>query len=551
MNKSRTAALTLWSRLISGDSLNEVEQKRLADLLQQDSALREEIEADATMDALLRFMADVRQTDDQFVQGVLDRCSVLPPQALPNVEVNQIQTQAADCSDKTVPLNRILESVPFNGAQITVATNHRGKSDRRRSSRRRRSSWMAFVLTASIFACLGLVAWSLLDTPVPVARTNPTDSVVQEPRSAAASDQESKKTNIPRSVASGDHAPDQHNNLIDSKNDRPNVETPQLNLPRQDEQITQRSDTRSLEQFVTLSKIDDPVWERENMVGDRLGDEIVRLFAGSVELTFDQGAVVEVDGPIEFRPLSTGEVELRRGRLLASVPQKAIGFTVSTPTSKIVDLGTEFEVAVNDAGESNVQILKGEVEVASITPDQDNVQKWRLLPEEFNRASFFALPQIQGPVPVSASLQGRGGQFQGFVSIDGKTAEFTSLEAFDNVRRHAATELVRSQENALRQWKAFVDSMQQNMQGTMKMNGQEMQFGSLQDVMRMQHQMLQNVQKAGSNKGESSFSGSFNVNGKVITFKTREEYEAARRAAFGPAATFGIGDVLGIDPANR
>lgn len=551
MNESRTAAITLWSRLISGDSLNEVEQKRLADLLQQDSALREEIEEDATLNALLRFMIDGQHTDDQFVQGVLDRCSVLPPQALPNVEVNPIQTQVADCSDKTVPLNHILESVPFNGAQITVATNHRGKSDRRRSSRRRRSSWMAFVLTASIFACLGLVAWSLLDTPVPIARTNPTDSVIQEPNTVPVNVQENKQTNIPRSVASSDHDPDQQSDLIDSMIERSDVEVPQMNLPKQNEQITQPSDTKSLAQFVTLTKIDDPVWERENMVGDRLGDEIVRLFAGSVELTFEQGAVVTVDGPIEFRPLSTGQLELRRGRLLASVPQQAIGFTVSTPTSIIVDLGTEFEVAVNDAGESNVQVLKGEVEVAPVTADERNVQKWRLLPEEFNRASFFALPQIQGPVPVSASLQGRGGQFQGFVSIDGMTAEFTSLEAFDNVRRHATTELLRSQENALRQWKAFVDSMQQNMQGTMKMNGQEMQFGSLQDVMLMQHQMLENVQKAGSNKGESSFSGSFNVNGKVITFKTREEYEAARRAAFGPAATFGIGDVLGIDPANR
>ncbi len=304
-------------------------------------------------------------------------------------------------------------------------------------------------------------------------------------------------------------------------------------------------------QFVTLTNIDDPVWERKSMVGDRLGDEIVRLFAGSVELTFDKGAVVTVDGPVEFRPLSTGQLELRRGRLLASVPQEAIGFTVSTPTSKIVDLGTEFEVAVNDAGESDVQVLKGEVEVAPITPDEDNVQKWRLLPDEFNRASFFALPQIQGPVPVSTSLQGRGGQFQGFVSLNGKTAEFTSPEAFDNVRRRAVTELVRSQENALMQWKEFVDSMQHNMQGTMKLNGQEMQFGSLQDVMRLQNRMLEKVQKAGNNSSESSFSGSININGKVMTFKTREEYEAARRAAFGPAATFGIGDVFGIDPANR
>ncbi|MCA9038205.1 MAG: hypothetical protein KDA91_23935, partial [Planctomycetaceae bacterium] len=174
-------------------------------------------------------------------------------------------------------------------------------------------------------------------------------------------------------------------------------------------------------------------------------------------------------------------------------------------------------------------------------------QKWRLLPGKFDRASFYARPQMQGPTPISASLRGPRGQFQGFVSLNGQTAEFSSPEAFDNVRRRAVTELARSQQTALRQWKEFVDSMQKNMQGTMNFNGQEMPFGNLQDVMRMQRQMLENVQRAGGNSGNPNFTGSINVNGKVITFKTREEYEAARQTAFGPAATFGIGDVFEED----
>jgi hypothetical protein len=329
------------------------------------------------------------------------------------------------------------------------------------------------------------------------------------------------------------------------------VETPQMMPDVQSEGIVIRPDSESPAQFVTFTKINDPIWERTSMIGDRLGDEIIRLFAGSVELKFDKGAVVTVDGPVEFRPLSTGQLELRRGRLLASVPQKAIGFTVSTPTSKIVDLGTEFEVAVNDEGESNVQVLRGEIEVASINPNGDKFQKWRLLPSKFDRASFYACPRFQGPTPIAASLRGPRGQFQGFVSIDGQTAEFSSADAFENVRRRAESELARSQENALSQWKAFVDSMQHNMRGSMKLNGQEMQFGSLQDVMQLQNRMLENAQKAGGNSGESGFSGSINVNGKLIMFKTREEYEAARRAAFGPAATFGIGEVFGDQPENR
>ncbi|TWU02850.1 FecR family protein [Stieleria varia] len=551
MNEPRTAAFTLWNRLISGESLDVVEQQRLADLLQQEPSLHDEINADATMNALLRFTTDMQQTEDQFVQQALDRCSTMPPHALPNADVSPIGGQPGVLSDKSDPLNGVLEPAPFMGAQITVASNRHRKHEKAYSRRRRRSTWTAFTLAAAILACVSLVAWHQLNTPIPTAQTDPKDQVVQGADIAAASVPENKPTDTSHSIASGDNPPDPQNKAIDQSNEPPHGEIPRLNRPKQDEMIAQSPNAISPVRFVTLTKVDDPVWERKSMVGDRLGDEIVRLFAGSVELTFDEGAVVVVDGPIEFRPLSTGQLELRRGRLLASVPQKAIGFTVSTPTSKIVDLGTEFEVAVNDAGESNVQVLKGEVEVAPIATNGNNGQKWRLLPDNFNRASFFALPQIQGPVPVSASLHGPGGQFQGFVSLNGKTAEFTSPEAFDNVRRRAVVELVRSHENALVQWKDFVDSMQHNMQGTMKLNGQEMQFGSLQDVMQMQNRMFEDLRKAGNNAGESSFSGSININGKVMTFKTREEYEAARQSAFGPAATFGIGDVLGADPAIR
>lgn len=69
--------------------------------------------------------------------------------------------------------------------------------------------------------------------------------------------------------------------------------------------------------------------------------------------------------------------------------------------------------------------------------------------------------------------------------------------------------------------------------------------------MRLQHQILESAQKAGSNSSESSFSGSINVNGKLMTLKTREEYDAARRTAFGPAATFGFDDVYGDRSDSR
>lgn len=549
MNDPRTAAQVLWSRLISGETLDEVDLQKLNDLVQQDSSLRDEIEADASLHALLRSITDVMQTEDQFVGSVLERCSALDADIQPKEENARTEHELAPYPRAANPTDEVPETTSENGTSTPLAADRHTRMASTYRKRRQPSAWAATALTVVVFACLGLVVWIQLGPSSSQTGSKTSESVAQETTGSTNRDVSSTNEDPPPShpIVS---TPGNETQLTPDASELPEptlVETPQMGPHVQNETLA-NSDSQS--PFVTLTQIQDPVWEKENAVGDRLGDEIVRLFAGSVELTFDDGAVVTVEGPVEFRPLSSSQLELTRGRLLASVPQKAIGFTVSTPTSNVVDLGTEFEVAVNEAGESDVKVHQGEVEVASIAPNGDEYQKWRLIPNKFDRASFYARPRIRGATPIAAALRGPRNQFQGFVSIDGQTAEFSSPQAFDNVRRRAEIELARSQENALRQWKAFVGSMQKNMQGTMDLNGQKMRFGSLQDVMRMQQQMLENVQKAGNNPSKSSFNGSINVNGKIITFKTREEYEAARQAAFGPAATFGIGDVFGETPSR-
>ena len=63
----------------------------------------------------------------------------------------------------------------------------------------------------------------------------------------------------------------------------------------------------------------------------------------------------------------TGVVSLGSGRLTASVPKPAHGFTVKTPVANVVDLGTEFGVAVSPTGETDVQTFQGTVSLASTT----------------------------------------------------------------------------------------------------------------------------------------------------------------------------------------
>jgi len=72
---------------------------------------------------------------------------------------------------------------------------------------------------------------------------------------------------------------------------------------------------------------------------------------------------------VDLRLDDGGSVTLLAGEVRAEVPEAAVGFTIHTPGGKVVDLGTEFIASVNREGQTEVSVVKGEVEV----PDGDGV----------------------------------------------------------------------------------------------------------------------------------------------------------------------------------
>ena len=93
--------------------------------------------------------------------------------------------------------------------------------------------------------------------------------------------------------------------------------------------------------------VDGRIVAPERISGGKLPAGTSRLAEGVVELEFDGGARVSIEGPAEFAPRSGQRMELTRGRLVAYVPKQARGFTVDTPTAEVIDLGTEFGVEVD------------------------------------------------------------------------------------------------------------------------------------------------------------------------------------------------------------
>jgi hypothetical protein len=106
------------------------------------------------------------------------------------------------------------------------------------------------------------------------------------------------------------------------------------------------------------------------------------LVSGLMEITYDTGARVIVQGPATYQVDSPRGGFLSVGKLTARVEKKAAGgrksnpqsptsnpsplFAVRTPTAIVTDLGTEFGVEVTDGGRVETYVLQGSVNVARV-----------------------------------------------------------------------------------------------------------------------------------------------------------------------------------------
>lgn len=90
--------------------------------------------------------------------------------------------------------------------------------------------------------------------------------------------------------------------------------------------------------------------------------KVVAIDRGLAEFRFQSGARVVLEGPARLELLSGNSARLHRGKLAARVDGQ-VGFVVLSPQGKVTDLGTEFGVAVSDAGATDVHVFAGSVEV--------------------------------------------------------------------------------------------------------------------------------------------------------------------------------------------
>ncbi|MBN2513025.1 MAG: NPCBM/NEW2 domain-containing protein [Sedimentisphaerales bacterium] len=91
---------------------------------------------------------------------------------------------------------------------------------------------------------------------------------------------------------------------------------------------------------------------------------------GLVKFQLNSGAEIIVESPARFRFQSENRMYADSGRFYAKVSDRAIGFTIETPSSSVIDLGTEFGVHVLPSGDSEVYLYRGKASLIAGRQDQ-------------------------------------------------------------------------------------------------------------------------------------------------------------------------------------
>ena len=127
-------------------------------------------------------------------------------------------------------------------------------------------------------------------------------------------------------------------------------------------------------QFVPPRKVAEPVATLTDSIRAQWANASVEMIEGT-RMSSDQGAVIltkgvaeflcddqtkiTIEAPSEFEFLRSNQIALNYGRLYAVSVKGSAGFTVDTPSSRIVDLGTEFGVRVDVTGATEVHMVRG------------------------------------------------------------------------------------------------------------------------------------------------------------------------------------------------
>jgi len=122
-------------------------------------------------------------------------------------------------------------------------------------------------------------------------------------------------------------------------------------------------------EVATLADSIDAQWSSDSPVKD--GGRLVtstplHLLSGTAKIITDKNVELLLEGPMEFSFDSVSEFQMKYGRLTAKVSSQGVGFSVNTPNTKIIDLGTEFGVFSDFNESTELHVFTGRTNLVTL-----------------------------------------------------------------------------------------------------------------------------------------------------------------------------------------
>lgn len=118
--------------------------------------------------------------------------------------------------------------------------------------------------------------------------------------------------------------------------------------------------------FARVSQTLGAVWVNGTGDGDLqklcIGRQL-ELESGLAQVEYTNGIRVNLEGPALFVVSGPNQGVLVRGKVSALVKEVPTGFTIQTPVGKVIDLGTEFGIKIDEDKDTEVQVFDGRVKL--------------------------------------------------------------------------------------------------------------------------------------------------------------------------------------------